>query len=284
MTQDSYLLLNELISERLGIEFPEHRKELLESRLRPRVESLRLPGYWEYYLHLRADTNGERHRLAELVTNNETFFFRETRQLDCFLAEAVAELTPAGGTPRVLCAGCSSGEEPYTLAILACEHGGGRALSVDAFDVDPRRIEAARRAEYGPGSLRQLTPGQVERYFDALGNVCDGDGDGDGHGGRWSLREPFRRGVRFDWGNIVDLATFPAGAPYDAVFCRNVLIYFSPQTLRRAVRNFAEVLRPGGLLFLGASESIIGLSDRFETVRLSGTIAYRRTGRAGGTA
>jgi chemotaxis protein methyltransferase CheR len=76
----------------------------------------------------------------------------------------------------------------------------------------------------------------------------------------------------------VDLATFSAGDLYDAVFCRNVLIYFSPQTLLRAVRHFAQVLRPGGLLFLGAAESIIGLSDRFETVRLSGTIAYRRTG------
>lgn len=276
MTQDSYLLLNELISERLGIEFPEHRKEVLEARLRPHIESLRLPGFWEYYLHLRADTNGERHRLAELVTNNETFFFRETRQLDCFLAEAVPDLKPAGGTLRVLCAGCSSGEEPYTLAILAGEHGGGTGrplspltpLAVDAFDVDPRRVEAARRAEYGPGSLRGLSPGQVEGYFEALG------------GDRWSLRERFRGGVRFAWGNIVDLASFPAGAPYDAVFCRNVLIYFSPQTLHRAVRHFAQVLRPGGLLFLGAAESIIGLSDRFETVRFSGTIAYRRTGAA----
>jgi chemotaxis protein methyltransferase CheR len=271
MTQDSYLLLNELISERLGIEFPEHRKEVLEARLRPHIESLRLPSFWEYYLHLRADTNGERHRLAELVTNNETFFFRETRQLECFLAEAVPELKPGGGTARVLCAGCSSGEEPYTLGILAGEHGGG-ALAVDAFDVDLRRVEAAQRAEYGPGSLRGLSPGQVERYFEALG------------GERWSLRERFRGGVRFAWGNIVDLASFSAGAPYDAVFCRNVLIYFSPQTLHRAVRHFAEVLRPGGLLFLGAAESIIGLSDRFETVRLSGTIAYRRIGRTGAAA
>jgi chemotaxis protein methyltransferase CheR len=272
MTQDSYLLLNELISERLGIEFPEHRKEVLEARLRPHIESLRLPGFWEYYLHLRADTNGERHRLAELVTNNETFFFRETRQLDCFLAEAVPALKPAGGTARVLCAGCSSGEEPYTLAILAGELSPLTPLAVDAFDVDLRRVEAARRAEYGPGSLRGLSPGQVERYFEALG------------GDRWSLREPFRGGVRFAWGNIVDLATFPAGALYDAVFCRNVLIYFSPQTLLRAVRHFAQVLRPGGLLFLGAAESIIGLSDRFETVRFSGTIAYRRIGRTGAAA
>ncbi len=274
MTQDSYLLLNELISERLGIEFPEHRKEVLETRLRPRVESLRLPGFWEYYLHLRADANGERQRLAELITNNESFFFRETRQLDSFLAEAVPELKPAHGAIRVLCAGCSSGEEPYTLGILAREQGGGggRSLSVDAFDVDQRCIAAARRAEYGPGSLRLLSPEQVERYFEPLG------------GDRWSLREPCRAGVRFDWGNIVDLATFAAGVLYDAVFCRNVLIYFSPQGMLRAVRHFAEVLRPGGLLFLGATESVIGLSDRFETVRLSGTIAYRRIGRTGGAA
>lgn len=266
MTQEAYLLLNELISERFGIEFPEHRREILETRLRPRLAMLRLHSYWDYYLHLRTDTNGEKQRLAELVTNNETFFFRETRQIDSFLKEAAPLLKPAGGipqTPRVLCAGCSSGEEPYTLNFLAHP----LSLTIDAFDIDTRRIEAARRAEYGRASVRLATAGQLERYFTPCGPE------------QWSLRSSWRRNIRFFWGNIVELETFRGEVPYDAVFCRNVLIYFSPASLRLAVRHFAEVLRPGGLLFLGATESIIGLSKDFETVRLPGTIAYRRVAR-----
>ena len=263
MTQEAYLLLNELISERFGIEFPEHRRELLATRLRPRLASLRLPSYWDYYLHLRTDTNGEKQRLAELVTNNETFFFRETRQIESFLKEAVPLLRPAGGipqTPRVLCAGCSSGEEPYTMNILAHP----LSLTIDAFDIDAGRIDAARRAEYGRSSVRLATPEQLERHFSPSGPE------------QWSLRPAWRRNIRFSWGNIVELETFRGEELYDAVFCRNVLIYFSPASLRRAVRHFAAVLRPGGLLVLGATESIIGLSEDFETIRLSGTIAYRR--------
>jgi chemotaxis protein methyltransferase CheR len=266
MNDEAYLLLNELIGEWYGIDFPEHRREILETRLRPRLAALRLPGFWEYYFHLRSDGNGhghgngERRRLAELITNNETFFFRETRQLEGFLEEAApglrSDLTPL----RVLCAGSSSGEEPYSLKMLA----GGTPLAIDAFDIDASRIDSARLADYGASALRQLTPEQLERYFQPAA------------AGRWSLRSLWRRDVRFAWGNLIDLATFRADRLYDAAFCRNVLIYFSPAALRRAVDNLAAVLRPGGLLFLGASESIIGLSASFETVRLSTTIAYRR--------
>jgi chemotaxis protein methyltransferase CheR len=268
MSDEAYLLLNELITQRFGIEFPEHRKEILETRLRPRVETLRLPSFWDYYLHVRSDNNGERQKLAELVTNNETFFFREAGQLECFLREAAPALQPPGGTPlRVLCAGCSSGEEPYSLGMLS-RAGGFAPLSIDAFDIDAHRIEAAGRAEYGRNAVRQLGPEQLERFF----TPCVTPGGLE----RWSLRSCWRTNVHFSWGNLVELETFRGDRPYDAVFCRNVLIYFSPAALHRAVQCFAEVLRPGGLLFLGAAESIIGLSERFETVRLSGAMAYRR--------
>lgn len=263
MTQEEYLLLNELISGQFGISFPEHKREVLESRLRPRLRALALDRYWDYYLQLQCDAVGERALLAELVTNNETFFFRETHPIEAFFEEA----RPRTGALRLLSAGCSSGEEPYTLGIYARQNAvrlGSAGVTIDAFDLDASRVEAAGRAEYGRSSLRSTTPEQAERYFTATGPE------------RWVLKAPFREGVRFAWGNILDLPTFRNGAPYDAVFCRNVLIYFSETALHRAVRNFAEVLRPGGLLFLGASESIIGLSDRFETVRLSRSIAYRR--------
>jgi chemotaxis protein methyltransferase CheR len=265
MTREEYLLLNEFITEQFGITFPEHKREMLESRLRPRLKALHLSRYWDYYLHLHLDRDGERARLAEAVTNNETFFFRETHQFEDFFDNLGGERIT--GPLRIACAGCSSGEEPYTLGIFARLHTvrlGGRLPEIDAFDIDGSRIATARAGEYGRSSLRALTPEQVARYLQPAGPD------------RWELRPAYRTGVRFAVGNILDLGTYPGPGPYDVLFCRNVLIYFSEAALRRAVQNFGRVLRPGGLLFLGAAESIIGLSDRFETLRMPHTIAYRR--------
>ncbi len=270
MTQEEYLLLNELISGRFGISFPEARRQLLESRLRPRLEALRLRRFWDYYLHLQCDFNGERYRLAELVTNNETYFFREPQQLEALFGEALG-LAVRGGALRILSAGCSSGEEPYTLGILARANFHrllGTSVQIEAIDIDPSRLAMAEAAEYGRTALRTLEPDAIERYFAAAAP------------GRWLLKPLYRSGVRFAWGNLLDLSTLAApAAGYDAIFCRNVFIYFSESALRQAVRNFAALLRPGGLLFLGASESIIGLSECFETLRLGRTLVYQRTPR-----
>jgi len=264
MSAEEYLLLNEHISGRFGISFSESRRQVLEIRLRPRVKALCLRSFRDYYLYLQCDTNGESQRLAEAVTNNETYFFREPELLADFL-----DATPRGGTLHVLCAGCSSGEEPYTLAILAQTHATRRrraCVDIDAIDIDHGRLALARQAEYGRPSLRLLQPEDIDRYFTAAGPD------------RWSLKPAFRTDIRFAWGNLIDLQTLPATAgAYDAVLCRNVLIYFSEDAVHRAVRNFAALLRPGGLLLLGATESIIGLSSCFETFRLGRGIAYRRT-------
>jgi chemotaxis protein methyltransferase CheR len=279
MSRDEYLLLNELIGGRFGISFPPHKRRALASRLEPRLQSLRLTSFLEYSRLLRGGPAGEWDRLAELVTNNETFFFRETQQFVALFDEALDGLRPAAapsGALRLLCAGCSSGEEAYTLSIFAAQSFvrlAGLPVGIDAFDLDSSRVEMARRAEYGRGALRTASPEQVERYFQPLPATFPGPG---GETERWVLRPSFRTGVRFHLANILDLRTFRAPHLYDAVFCRNVLIYFSPAAIRRAVEHFAAVLRPGGLLFLGASESIIGLSECFETVRFAGTLGYRR--------
>jgi chemotaxis protein methyltransferase CheR len=269
MTQEEYLLLNELISGRFGICFPEARRPLLENRLRPRLEALHLRRFWDYYLHLQCDNNGEYRRLAELITNNETYFFRETQQLETLFGETLS-LARRDGALRILSAGCSSGEEPYTLRIFARSQAAellGTRVEIDAIDIDPSRIAMAEAAEYGRTSLRSLQLADIDRLFAVVG------------ANRWSLKPLYRSGVRFAWGNLLDLSTFPRPAGgYDVVFCRNVLIYFSDGALRHAVRNFAALLRPGGLLFLGASESIIGLSESFETIRFGRTLLYRRVG------
>lgn len=267
MTQEEYLLLNELIVQRFGISFPENRRSMLESRLRPRLEELGLQRYREYYLHLQCDLNGESRHLAEAVTNNETYFFREPQQLDSLFTYAL-DLARHHGSLRILSAGCSSGEEPYSLAIFAHLHAPrllGTRVEIDAIDVDPGRIAIAREAHYGRSSLRTLTAEDVDLYFEAA--ACPGC---------WSLRPLYRRGVRFAPGNLLEPATLPVPAGgFDVVFCRNVLIYFAESALHRAVDAFASVLRPGGLLFLGAAESIIGLSSNFETLRVGRGIAYR---------
>jgi chemotaxis protein methyltransferase CheR len=267
MTPEEHLLLNEVIERQFGLSFAPAKKEFLESRLRPRLQSLHLRRFVDYYLLLQVDLEAELEHLARLITNNETYFFRETYQFEGLFSDGVRELRKAGsqGELRLLCAGCSSGEEPYTLNIYARQSGiAGLRWSIDAFDIDVDRLKMARDAIYGAGSLRSTSEEQRTQYFS--GFAAD----------RWQLRRANRDGVAFAYGNILELDSFKKREAYDVIFCRNVLIYFSPAAFAQAIANFARALRQGGLLFLGHSESLIGRSDRFETVRLERCIAYRK--------
>jgi chemotaxis protein methyltransferase CheR len=269
MTPEEHLLLNEIIERQFGLSFAPAKKEFLESRLRPRLATLHLRRFIDYYLLLQVDLDGELEHLARLITNNETYFFREVYQFDGLFAEGIGELRKAGmgGELRMLCAGCSSGEEPYTLNIYARLAAGripGLSWSIEAFDIDRDRLKMARDAVYGAGSLRSTDEDQKAQYFS--GFAAD----------RWQLRRTYREAVGFGYGNILDVKSFRKPQPYDVIFCRNVLIYFSDGAFQQAIANFAQSLRKGGLLFLGHSESLIGRSDRFETVRLERCIAYRK--------
>lgn len=273
MSPEEYQLLNEFISERFGIHFPESKREVLAIRLRPRLQALGLSRYMDYYLLLQYRLESEQSHLARLVTNNETYFFRETTQFEALLEEAAERLLAAAtvdGSLRVLCAGCSSGEEPYTLNIFAKTRPlalGGAGLSIDAFDIDAARLATATEGIYGPSSLRATSEERIHRFFARSGTD------------RFSLRDRYRQDVSFAPGNILETRSYRRGAPYDVLFCRNVFIYFAEDALRRALANFASVLRPGGFLFLGHAESIIGISEDFETVRLTRCIAYQRRAR-----
>ncbi len=270
LSREEQALFNELLSTRFGLHFPESKRQILQSRLEPRLRELRLRRFFDYYLKLQYDLAAEQDELIRRITNNETYFFREKGQFESLFGSAIetlrGELTP--GTPlRLLSAGCSSGEEPYTLRIYATENRfrlGGHEVQVEALDLDREVLERAASGRYGRRSLRAISDDQAVRYFRT------------GSDGTFTLKQMYREGVSFRQGNILDGATFTTGGKYDAIFCRNVLIYFSESALRRTIDNFARALRPGGLLFLGHSESIIGMSPDLETVRLDKTIAYRR--------
>ncbi len=270
LTLEELALFNEFFSSKFGLYFPEHKLEILESRLLPRLRANGVQRFMDYYLLLQYDLKRELDPLTRAVTNNESYFFRETTQFEALNGALLDELCQGGPRPgklRLLSAGCSSGEEPYTLNIFVRGFPVAlkpETLTIDGVDIDSERLEMARRAVYRPSSLRVLSPEQTSRYF-APHPIAG-----------FELRQTFRRGVRFSHGNILDLGSFPNSDPYDIVFCRNVLIYFSESALKSAIENFARIVRPGGILFLGHSESIIGLTKSFQTERFGSCIAYRR--------
>ncbi len=269
MTDAEHKLLNEFVSNLYGISFPNERRRLLESRLKPRLQALDMDRFMDYYLLLQYNPTDELAIFTRLITNNESYFFRETRQFDALLKEAWPELVKSannGSSIRILCAGCSSGEEPYTLRIFSESQPlePHFPIQIDGLDIDDERLASARKAEYTQTSLRATSEPQIRRFFSRTGSD------------HYRLNRSLVENTNFSLGNILALPTFPAPGGYDVIFCRNVLIYFSERALHRAIDNFASALRPGGLLFLGHAESIIGLSDAFETVRFERCIAYRR--------
>jgi chemotaxis protein methyltransferase CheR len=274
MTDEELALFDEMLSEQFGMSFPPHRKEILESRLLPRLRERNLATFMDYYYALQFSRNGahgsETEALVRAITNNETYFLRETHQFDSLVAEIAdwrRRNTDSAEPFRLLSAGCSSGEEPLSIGIHLREHRASfwsQNFTIDAFDLDPERIALARRGEYGRSSLRVLSEEQVTRYFAPIDSE------------RWALKPAWKQEVRFNLGNLLDPVAYGVPGRYDAIFCRNVLIYFAEEPLLRAVRNFARALKLGGVLFLGHSESIIGMVRSLEAVRLGNCIVYRR--------
>lgn len=268
LSLEDLALFNELLTQRFGLHFPEHKREILESRLMPRLRANHLTRFSDYYLLLQYDLQREVDALTQAITNNESYFFREINQFEVLEGELLKGLLEGGRADRlrVLSAGCSSGEEPYSLNIFLRRKPGlsGAKLDIHAIDIDVHRLEQARRAIYRPSSLRSLQQDQIDRFFVEHSST------------KFELRARHREGVSVKRGNILRADTLGAAGSYDIVFCRNVLIYFSDPALKVAIDHFARVVRAGGLLFLGHSESIIGLTPLFQAERLGTTIAYRR--------
>ena len=265
MGDEDFELFNEFIVARLGIWHSPEKRDLLRSRLEPRLEALGLATYMDYYLRLQFDADDEMLAMASAVTNNDSFFFREIGSL-LGLLEKLREVERREDRPvRVLCAGCAAGQEPYSLSFLARD--GAKldrigALEIDAFDVDLVRLQQAIRGEYSASSLRGINEDRIRRCF-----------AGSDEGG-YTLRVGMRSGLRFFWGNLLDPSLLPTRI-YDAVLCRNVMIYFTDEARKSAVHSLAAALRPGGMLVLGRAE-MLPSSFSLDLVRLGDGTAYQR--------
>lgn len=262
--------LSDLIQTRFGLMFDGTRKDILDTRLRSRMRELGLESLREYYLHLRShpEREVELSRLASLITNNETYFFRETNQFEILIQHVLPPLKPMlkHRPLKILCAGCSSGEEPYSLVIALQNAGaeiGGISWEIDAHDVDSEQIAAGREAVYDPTSLRACDAESRQRYFTEVG-------------GRYRLKDRHRQGVRFFETNLVAPRWRLGQGIYDVVLCRNMLIYFTEPAFSGVIALFARTLRPGGYLMLGHSESLLDRNTTFSPVLLEGGVVYRK--------
>lgn len=221
---------------------------------------------------MRSPSSGAE-ELAELVdelATNETYFFRERRQLDALAREILPEAllshrTRGSGPVQIWCAGCSSGEEPYSVAMLGLEAGfePGRDFRVHASDISRRALARARRGLYREASFRETEPELRERYFSRVENG-------------YQLDERIRALVDCAHLNLLDEHRVALLPQMDVILCRNVLIYYDTPTKQRVIDLFERRLVGGGYLLLGHAESLLNLSTAFELRPLARDLVYRR--------
>jgi len=273
LSEQEFRLLRDFIHEQFGLYFDGAHKASLRTRLAARLSLLGLGSFEDYYRYLRfaPEREQERQRMVAHLTNNETYFFREQPQLQVFAGTVLRELKERKSRTGersldILSAGCSTGEEALTLAMIVYESAQffwNWEVSVRGMDVDESALEKARRGLYHQNSLRAVSADRLERLF-----VKDGSGV--------RVKEPVRRLVSFRAGNILDPASFDTLDPQDVIFCRNVLIYFSDASARKVVSHFYRTLRPGGYLLLGHAESLARITDAFIPVRFQGAMLYQK--------
>jgi len=264
-----------LILSHSGLHFEERNKAALTRGLLKRMSALRLTRYEEYlqYLKQHGEDRHELQKLLQFLTVGETYFYRYPAHFDV-LRERFASLAATAGPIRIWSAGCSTGEEPYSIAMTLMEalpDWRERDIRIIATDINNRSLKRAREGVYSPWSMRIARPDQSKRYFRRVGES-------------FLIRDEVKQLVQFSHLNL--------SAPYrepvcdqlrelDAIFCRNVLIYFTPETAERMLQRFAEALKPSGLLFLGHSETLLQRGLDLELKRQDRSFYYVKRSGAG---
>lgn len=270
LTREEARLIQEIIHRYCGLSHGLDSVFFLERRLAPRLESLGLSSYQEYYHFLRYDPSGARELedVVERITTHETYLFREQYQLDAFRHELLPEMVERlAKRQRLLLwsAGCSTGEEVYTLAMLLAEDRrlAGWSTRVVGSDISREVVATARRGCYGASSFRTTDEYHRRKFFRE-------------EGGKYTIVDSIRSMCSFGQLNLLQTERYDVLGTCDAIFCRNVLMYLSAEARHRIVDAFYDVLAPGGFLLLGHSESLLNVTTRFDLVHLSKDLVYRR--------
>jgi chemotaxis protein methyltransferase CheR len=263
-----FIALRALVHRVTGISLADTKRNLVYGRLSRRLRALGLESFAEYRQLLESDPGGaEMVEFCNAITTNLTSFFRELHHFEYLRQHVLAPLTQgnAGRRARIWSAGCSTGEEPYSIAMTVSEalaESSGVDLKILATDLDSNVLARARRGIYSADQTKGIPSPQLARFFDAQ----DKDGVS-----VYSVKPTVSRLITFKQLNLMH--ELPMRGPLDVIFCRNVVIYFDKETQRQLFQRFARLQRPNDLLFIGHSESLFKVSEAYTLI---GKTIYRR--------
>jgi len=269
LNENEFRSFRDLIAERSGIYFDPGKQESLRDNLLQRMADCGLSNFADYFNLLSSPAGTkEFDRLLNLITIPETYFFRDRAQfraLERFVIPEIAKKKSyPGASLRIWSAGCSTGEEPYTIAMILAAGMVDSPIQILATDVSQPALKAAREGVYSGRSVRDMPQDYLNRFFTKKG-------------GQYFLDESIKKMVEFRYFNLVS-EPYPLVemSGWDIIFCRNVTIYFQAEATRKVIHNFSLSLREGGYLFAGYSESLRYISDEFKTVQMEGAFFYQK--------
>jgi chemotaxis protein methyltransferase CheR len=270
LEEDVFRLIRDFVRDYCGIYFDDDSRYLLEKRLSRRILIHHFSNFREYYRYLLYHNNRDQELTAiiDIITVNETYFFREQNQLKAFSEEILPELKETNKNNkrlRIWSAGCSTGEEPYTLAMLILEKGLFHGWDIEIFgsDINQRVLQTARSGVYRKNSFRTTEPYFLRKYFKS-------------EEGSYRISDGVKQYVNFSHLNLLDPFKVKLVGKMDIVFCRNVLIYFDHPSRRKLIDMFHERLVDGGYLLLGHAESLINLSTAFNLKHFKFDMVYQK--------
>jgi chemotaxis protein methyltransferase CheR len=271
LNDNTFRLLSDFIYQNSGLRYDETSKFIFQKRLSNRIRDLKLDSFekYHYYLMYHPSREAELEAIFDLITTNETYFFREERQLHAFSEDILPEIIQEKKetkTLRIWSAGCSSGEEPYTIAMLCKQSPLLQGWDVDIFasDISQRVIHTARRGVYGESSFRSTAEELRQRYFDRTPE------------NKFRIKDEVRQMVTFGKLNLLDDQKTGIFSELDVIFCRNVIIYFDINAKKKVIENFYKKLRKSGFLLLGHSESLLSLSTKFKLRHMKHDMVYQK--------
>ena len=261
------MLIRDLVHERTGIHFDNQGLQLMADKLAERLSRQPRPSYLDFYYLLKQepDHSQEWREVINLFSVQETYFWREVDQIRDLVDRVVPEWFANSTEPlNIWSAACASGEEPYSIAMALDSAGWGRhPIRIHASDASENALQKASLALYRERAFRLLPNAIKRRYFEEQPKG-------------WKLSRDIVDRVSFQWINLVAEAEFDRVPQPHVIFCRNVFIYFSPTSISKVVRAFARRIPTGGYLFVGATESLLKLTDQFELCDMGNCFVYRK--------
>ncbi|MCL4546725.1 MAG: protein-glutamate O-methyltransferase CheR [Deltaproteobacteria bacterium] len=277
-SDETFCKIRDLIYQLTGIFYNEQKKYLIETRLSKRLADLNLKNYEDYFYLLKysAKQSDEIKELFNSITTNETSFFRDIPQLKVFEDNVLKEILEKikikeqsanySKKIRIWSAGCSTGEEPFTLAIIIMEHlneiPAGFSFEIIGSDISENVLSSARKGIYNSYTLRNTDSKLIEKYFDKIDNE------------QFQVKSNIKNMVSFYNINLIHSDSIKKLGNFDIIFCRNVIIYFNNDSKKVVISNLYDALKNSGYLFLGHSESLHFISSSFKLVGFGKTPLY----------